>query len=312
MKTEETLRKHATRIEEALAAWLTEAEPSVEPRLWESMRYSLLSGGKRIRPLLVIAAGEAAGGRVEALLPFACAVEMIHTYSLIHDDLPAMDDDDFRRGRPSSHVVFGEGIAILAGDALLTEAFALASRTSERSGLSAEATLQAIRELAAAAGAQGMVGGQTADLLAEGKALELSGVESIHRRKTGALLRASVRIGGIVSGADGATLDRLTRFGEAIGFAFQVADDLLDASGNTAATGKTPQRDRERGKSTVPAALGVAATRELLRKTLDGALAAIDEFGAKADPLRTIARSVVERALRDPTVPTPGDERSRN
>ena len=305
MKIEEYLRSGAQRIEKTLEDWLSETQSSVEARLWEAMRYSLLSGGKRIRPLLVLAAGEAVGASPEPLLPFACAVEMVHTYSLIHDDLPAMDDDDLRRGRPSNHVVYGEGMAILAGDALLTEAFALMgrSRAGQGAGIAAERALEAIRELAIAAGAQGMVGGQAADLLAEGAALDLASVESIHRRKTGALFRASLRIGGIAGQADAATLERLTLFGETIGFAFQVADDLLDAAGNTTATGKAAQRDRERGKSTVPGALGMADTRRLLRDLLDAGLSAIVALDRRADPLREIARAVVGRALQGPDLP---------
>ena len=300
MKIEEVLRGRAERIEKALGAWLSEIEPSVEPRLFESMRYSLLSGGKRIRPLLVLAAGEAVGARTETLLPFACAIEMIPTYSLIHDDLPAMDDDDLRRGRPSNHVMFGEGVAILAGDALLTEAFALVSRAGSQAGLSADRTLEAIHEIAVAAGAQGMVGGQTADLLAEGAAPDLDRVESIHRRKTGALLRAAIRLGAIAGQADAATLDRLTRYGEEIGLAFQVADDLLDAAGNTVATGKKAHRDQEREKCTIPGALGFEKARDLLRQLLGEGLGAIAILDSRADTLREIARYLVGRALSDP------------
>jgi geranylgeranyl diphosphate synthase type II len=222
---------------------------------------------------------------------------MVHTYSLIHDDLPAMDDDDTRRGRPSNHRVFGEGIAILAGDALLTEAFAVASLAPRFYGVSVERALEAVAELAVAAGAQGMVGGQTADLLAEGAKPELERIESIHKRKTGALLRAAVRIGAIVAEADETALDGLTRYGESIGLAFQVADDLLDAAGDTVTTGKSAQRDEERGKSTVPAALGMRPARALLEKLLESGLAAVAHFDARADPLREIARYVVSRAL---------------
>jgi geranylgeranyl diphosphate synthase type II len=205
-----------------------------------------------------------------------------------------MDDDDLRRGRPTNHKVFGEAVAILAGDALLTEAFAVLSRDD---GFAAERRVAAIRELAVAAGAEGMVGGQTADILAEGVEADSRRVESIHRRKTGALLRACVRIGGILAGADARALASLSAYGEAIGLAFQIADDLLDELGDTRVTGKTAQRDRERGKSTYPAALGVDRARQLLRELLDQAVAALGEFGSAAEPLREIARRIVGRAL---------------
>jgi geranylgeranyl diphosphate synthase type II len=219
---------------------------------------------------------------------------MVHAYSLIHDDLPAMDDDDLRRGRPTNHKVFGEAVAILAGDALLTEAFAV---LSSGDGFAAERRVGAIRELAVAAGAEGMVGGQTADILAEGAEADPRRVESIHRRKTGALLRACVRIGGILAGADAHALASLSAYGEAIGLAFQIADDLLDELGDTRATGKTAQRDRERGKSTYPAALGVERARQLLRELLAQSIAALGELGPRAEPLREIARRIVGRAL---------------
>ncbi|MBI2962535.1 MAG: polyprenyl synthetase family protein [Deltaproteobacteria bacterium] len=295
MKIEEYLRSRAAEVDAALVELIGEYRPKVEPKLLEAMEYSLVSPGKRIRPILVLAAAEAVGAEARPLLPFACAAEMVHAYSLVHDDLPAMDDDDLRRGRPTNHKVFGEGIAILAGDGLLTEAFAVMSR--DRAAPPVERRLAAIRELAAAAGAEGMVGGQTADVLAEGRAADLPEVESIHRRKTGALLRACVRIGALLGGADAASLERLSRYGETIGLAFQVADDLLDEIGDTRATGKQAQRDRARGKATVPALLGVERARGLLRELRARSLADLDGFGPNADPLRGIARTVVDRAL---------------
>ncbi len=293
MRIDEYLDARSALIEKALRAILAERRRAVEPRLLEAMEYSLLLGGKRIRPILAVAAAEGVGGAADAALPFACAIEMVHTYSLIHDDLPAMDDDDLRRGRPSSHKVFGEGIAILAGDALLTDAFAVMSEAGADEGI----RVGAIRELALAAGAAGMVGGQTADLLAEGETVGVERLESIHRRKTGALLRASVRVGAIVAGASPDVLERLTRYAEATGLAFQVADDLLDELGNTAATGKSLQRDRARGKSTYPSVLGIPGARALLGDLLERSLAAVESLGAPAEPLRGIARMVVSRAL---------------
>jgi geranylgeranyl diphosphate synthase type II len=288
------LRRRSAEVDAALGDLVREKRPSVEPRLLEAMEYSLTSPGKRIRPILVLAAAEALGADPRPLLPFACAAEMVHAYSLIHDDLPAMDDDDLRRGRPTNHKVFGEAVAILAGDALLTEAFAVLSSDD---ALAAERRVAAIRELAVAAGAEGMVGGQTADILAEGAEADPRRVESIHRRKTGALLRACVRIGGVLAGADARALASLSAYGEAIGLAFQIADDLLDELGDTQATGKTAQRDRERGKATYPAALGVERVRQLLRQLLEQSLAALGEFGPSAEPLREIARRIVGRAL---------------
>ena len=297
MTTEDRLAGYARLTERALGDLLSDPGGRIEPRLGEAMRYSLLSGGKRLRPALVLAAAEAAGGAAEPALPFACAVEMVHTYSLIHDDLPAMDDDPVRRGKPSSHVKFGDAVAILAGDALLTDAFGVIARGGATAGLAPERTLAAVAELAGAAGAEGMVGGQTADVLAEGEGADAARVESIHRRKTGALLRAAVRLGGLAAGAAAGDLERLTRYGEAIGLAFQIADDVLDETGNVEATGKGTPRDRERGKSTYPTAIGLEASRARLRVLLDEALDAIAPFGERAAGLRTIARMVVERAL---------------
>lgn len=297
MKIDEYLSARAGEIDAAIADLLASYRGTVEPRLLEAMSYSLTSPGKRIRPILVLAAAEAVGGDRAPLRPYACALEMVHAYSLVHDDLPAMDDDDLRRGRPTNHKVFGEGMAILAGDALLTEAFAVMSGSRSGGALPAERRLEAIRDLAVAAGAEGMVGGQAGDILAENVAADLPLVESIHRRKTGALLRAAVRIGAQLGGADASALERLSAFGDAIGLAFQVADDLLDETGDTKATGKSAQRDRARGKSTYPSVLGVDGARALLRGLLDRALGALAGFGAEAEALREIARLIVVRAL---------------
>ena len=297
MRIEEYLKARAAEIDAALAQFVERHRTDVEPRLLDAIEYSLLSPGKRIRPILVLAAAEALGAEIGPLIPFACAVEMVHAYSLIHDDLPAMDDDDLRRGRPTNHKVFGEAVAILAGDALLAEAFEVMAVARAENAPSAARRLAAIGELALAAGACGMVGGQTADMLAEGTAADLPQVESIHRRKTGALLRASVRIGALLAGAPDAELAGLTQYGEAIGLAFQVADDLLDEAGNTAATGKSTQRDRARGKRTYPIVLGVDGARGLLRELLAKAADALAGFSEGADPLRGIASTIVMRAL---------------
>ena len=285
------LAARARLVERALAARL----PASGGRLRQAVRYSLLAGGKRIRPILTLAAAEVAGGSVGAALPFACALEMIHTYSLVHDDLPAMDDDDFRRGRPTSHRVFGEGLAILAGDALLTEAFGVMARAR---GVPPARVLAAIAEVAAAAGEAGMAGGQALDLAAAGRGATLARVRHIHRLKTGALIRAAVRAGTIVAGAPPRTVARLGRYAEHLGLAFQIADDILDAAGGPEADGRT---DRALRKATYPAVLGGVGARAAAIRERDAACAALSGLGPRAEPLRAIAAHVVARALADAT-----------
>ena len=263
----------------------------------KAMRYSLFSGGKRIRPILALASSDAVGGAIERVMPFACALEMIHSYSLVHDDLPAMDDDDLRRGKPTNHVVFGEGMAILAGDGLLTEAFRVMAEGSLLPGQDRSATLRAIREIAAGAGAAGMVGGQVADLESEKKKPTRALVEYIHVRKTGALIRAAVRAGALVGKAKPGQFARLDQYGAAIGLAFQVADDILDVEGGTEKTGKRAGRDAELQKVTYPAAVGMENSKQKAKELLDESLAALASFGQAADPLRQIAIFIVERAV---------------
>jgi len=261
--------------------------PPGRSRLGQAMRYSLLGGGKRLRPIVALAAGEAAGATARAVLPFACAIEMIHTYSLVHDDLPAMDDDDLRRGRPTCHKVYGEGLAILVGDALLTEAFGLMA-----SARGAARALEAVSEVARAAGVAGMVGGQALDLAAEGTRATLATLRAIHARKTGALFRVAARTGGLVAGAAPAVLRRLTDYGQHLGLAFQIADDILDAAGGPEADGRT---DRELRKATYPAVLGAAAARSHLVRARDRALAALVPLGPAAEPLQALADHIVAR-----------------
>ena len=292
------LERRARLVDRALNRYLP-GNPDHPQRLAESMRYSLFGGGKRIRPLLLLAATEAVGGDIQRALPFACAVELIHTYSLIHDDLPAMDDDAIRRGKPTNHVVFGEGMAVLAGDALLTLAFRVAAQ-SVADGVSPRHAILAIQELADAAGMHGMVGGQAADLGAEGTVPDLPTVEFIHIRKTGALILAAVRLGAIVGKARPSPLRRLTRYGECFGLAFQIADDILDAEGVMAVTGKVAGRDRARQKVTFPAVVGVPAARQRARDLLEHALDALAPFPRSANPLRQIATFVVARACDGP------------
>lgn len=263
--------------------------------LIEGMRYSLFAGGKRIRPILLMAAAEAVGGNARSVLPYACALEMIHTYSLVHDDLPAMDNDSLRRGKPTAHVQFGEAMAILIGDALLTEAFRIMAEAASR-GRDGRRALAAIREIAAAAGARGMVAGQAADMKAEGATPDLATVEFIHTRKTGAMIMASVRAGALLGRATPAQLRRLGGYGERLGFAFQIADDILDAEGTMAVTGKVQGRDRERKKATFPAVVGLPAAKQRTRELIEDAVAELAPFPACAEPLRAIARFIAARA----------------
>ena len=260
------------------------------------MRYSVFAGGKRVRPVLMLAACEAVGGTIDKAMPAACAMEMIHTYSLIHDDLPAMDDDDFRRGRPTNHKVFGEAIAILAGDALLTEAFKLISDPRFAAGTDPAARIAVISEIATCAGSYGMVGGQVVDMESEGQPdMDLPTVQYIHTHKTGALIKASVVAGALLGGADQQQLAAIRRYGEAAGLAFQIADDILDIEGTTEQIGKDAGSDEARGKATYPAVIGLAAAKQEARAMMDEAFAALSVFGERAEPLRAIAQYIVER-----------------
>ncbi|MDI6870030.1 MAG: polyprenyl synthetase family protein [Bacillota bacterium] len=284
----------ARRVETELAAVLppAEAPPSL---LHEAMRYSTLGGGKRLRGYLVVAAAEAVGAPAEPVLPAACAVELVHAYSLIHDDLPCMDDDDWRRGRPSAHRVYGEAIALLAGDALLTLAFEVMANGARAAGASAEQALAATVELAVASGSRGMAGGQADDLLGEGRQLAVPELESIHRRKTGALIRASVRIGALLGGATPRELAALTRYGEAVGLAFQITDDLLDVEGEAEKTGKTVRKDAARAKATYPGLLGIEEARRRAREAAEEAKQAVAGFGERGEVLAALADFILQR-----------------
>jgi geranylgeranyl diphosphate synthase type II len=283
-------------VERALARSV-KAPDGPASRLSEAMRYSLLAGGKRLRPVLALAACEAVGGVLGQAINFACAIEMIHTYSLIHDDLPCMDDDDLRRGRPTNHKVYGEAIATLAGDGLLTDAFRVAASADDVEHVPPSVIVATLVELAEAAGSDGMVGGQVIDLLGEGHALSLQELEELHRKKTGALFVAAVCCGARLGGADEGQLHALRQYGQALGLAFQVADDLLDVEASTACVGKRTGKDAERGKATYPALLGVERSRELARDLVGRAHAALTSFGERAAPLRALATFVVEREL---------------
>ena len=282
------------RADAALARVLP-ADGSEPVELVRAMRYAVLGGGKRLRPLLVYAAGAALGASCDVLDIPACAVELIHAYSLVHDDLPSMDDDDLRRGRPTCHIAFGEATAILAGDALQALAFEiLASQTTPAIGV--ELRLEMLRVLGAACGAHGMAGGQAIDLAAVGKELDLPALENMHSHKTGALICASVRLGALSAGcADSATVDALERYGHAVGLAFQVRDDILDVEGETQALGKTAGKDAASAKPTFPSVLGMDASRAHLRELVHEALAALEPLGQRTSPLAELARYVAER-----------------
>jgi farnesyl diphosphate synthase len=268
--------------------------PQIEPsRLHEAMRYSVMNGGKRIRPLLCYAAGEALGVSPALLDRPAAAVELIHAYSLIHDDLPAMDDDELRRGRPTCHRAFDEATAILAGDALQTLAF---QTLAEATDLSAAARIAMVESLAKASGSRGMAGGQALDLAAEGKQLDRVMLEHIHIHKTGALIRAAVRLAILADGPlDAERADRLDRYAKCVGLAFQIQDDVLDVVAETAVTGKSRGRDQELDKSTYPSVVGLVEAKEMANNLLTDALAAVAVFPARADPLRWVVESLLRR-----------------
>jgi geranylgeranyl diphosphate synthase, type II len=264
-------------------------------RLYESMRYSLLGGGKRIRPILTIAAAQALGYDRDAMLPFAASLEFVHTYSLIHDDLPAMDDDDYRRGRLTNHKVFGDGMAILAGDALLTMAFELCSQVDGTKGFSTAQQLAIVRELAKGSGHQGMVGGQVMDIQAENQEIDLAHLQRIHTFKTGRLIRAAVRIGSIIGEATTQQMQCLTNYSEDIGLAFQIADDVLDMVGTREELGKDAGTDERRGKRTYPSFFGIDGARQLGEECVQRAIARLNTFDKQADPLRHIATYIMAR-----------------
>ena len=277
-------------IDAALAA-AVKFDADCPVRLQEAIAYSLLAPGKRLRPQLVLMAAEACGGEISVAMPAAVAVELIHAYSLVHDDLPAMDDDDLRRGRPTCHKQFDEATAILVGDALQALAFEVLATRIQPPKVAA----RCCGELAAAAGASALVGGQADDLDPEFGSHSREQLEAIHRRKTGALFRVSLRLGGIVAGGNQAQLDALDQFGRHLGLAFQVTDDLLDVSGSEGEVGKRVQKDIQQGKATYPGLLGVEGSREFAAELIAQACAALDVFGQVASPLRQLAQFVIRR-----------------
>jgi geranylgeranyl diphosphate synthase type II len=274
---------------------LVPPDKTFPPTIHEAMRYSLFAGGKRVRPILAIAAAEALGAKTTELLPIAASLELIHTYSLIHDDLPAMDNDDFRRGRPTCHKVYGEAIAILAGDGLLNMAFEVLSDPRMLKKVPANRLMAITREIAGASGVFGMVGGQVVDIQSEGKEIDFPTLEYIHTHKTGALIRSSVRVGALFARAGKRQFTALTHYGEMIGLAFQIADDILDITGTQEAIGKDVGSDLKKGKKTFPSFYGLEESRRRAVEVVDRAIASLHGFGRSADPLRELAKYIINR-----------------
>jgi geranylgeranyl diphosphate synthase type II len=294
MELRDYLRNRAALVDQALDRWLPR-EGVLPASLHQSMRYSVFAGGKRLRPILMIAASEAVGGTAQQVMHAACAMEMIHTYSLVHDDLPAMDDDDFRRGRPTNHKVYGEATAVLAGDALLTEAFRLLADADANQSIPPSTALRVIELVARYSGSQGMVGGQVVDMESEGLEIDFPTLEYIHTHKTGGLILASVQIGALLGGGDAEQVAAMARFGGAAGLAFQIADDILDIVGDQSELGKDVGSDQARGKATYPALLGLAESRQRANELCDIAVESLKPLGAAAETLQVLARYIIER-----------------
>jgi len=291
---EDYLQQQRQRVEVVLEQLLPPPN-SYPPLLVEAMRYSVFAGGKRLRPILTLAAAEAVGGDTDMVLPAAGAVEYIHTYSMIHDDLPAMDDDDYRRGKLTNHKVYGEAMAILAGDALLTHAFEVLHSPPLTEYFSAALLQQVSYRVARASGVFGMIGGQVMDIVSEGKQVPLEVLEYIHRHKTAALLTAAVTTGALLGGGTPEQVQALERYGHDVGWAFQIADDLLDVEGDMTTLGKQVGRDAELAKVTYPGLLGIAASHQRATELMQQGIAALADFGSRAERLRQIAAYVVSR-----------------
>jgi geranylgeranyl diphosphate synthase, type II len=288
------LQEQKAIVDEALARYLP-GEEQYPAAIFQAMRYSIFAGGKRVRPILAIAAAEASGGTAADVLPLACALECIHTYSLIHDDLPALDNDDYRRGRLTSHKVFGEANAILAGDALLTFAFELMGDVRHWPAFVPERVVQVMHEVAYAIGTFGMIGGQVVDLQMEGQDIDLPALQYIHAHKTGALIRTSVRSGAILGGGSPAAVEALTDYGTHIGLAFQIMDDILDVRGDEQLMGKAVRKDDARRKATYPRLVGLAESEVRAQAAVTAGLAALEVLGARGAVLCDLAQFIIAR-----------------
>ena len=291
---ESVLAEHGRLVDNALHRYLP-PEDAPPADVHRAMRYSVFAGGKRLRPILVIAGAAVAGAPPETVMPSACAVELIHTYSLIHDDLPAMDNSAIRRGRPTCHVMFGEAMAVLAGDALHAHAFELLARNADVPGCTPERVVRAIQELTLGIGSEGMVGGQVLDLLAVRGTPGEAAVRQIHRLKTGALIRASLKIGAVLAGADDADIGVLDRYGEHMGVAFQIVDDILDVVGESGKLGKGTGTDASQSKVTFPAVFGLERSRRLAADATQDAVRALAPLGSRGAPLEELAIYLLER-----------------
>ena len=292
MTLNERLTAYSKLVEQQLLAYIQPEEDKGQGIIYEACRYSAMAGGKRLRPALVLEFCRVCGGDQQAALPFACALEMIHTYSLIHDDLPAMDNDDYRRGKLTNHKVFGEALAILAGDALLTQAFEVILR---QQGVPAQVLLEVLREMSIAAGPNGMVGGQVIDMLSEGKRISMEELRKMHMGKTGALFRAAIRSGAILGGASEAQLAALTTYADCFGLAFQITDDILDVVGDEAVIGKPVGSDERNEKSTYVTLTSLEEAKKLAADTVQQALDALEVFGDEAKFLRDLVKMLLER-----------------
>lgn len=293
---EREISEKAKLVDKALNMLLP-LQSDVPEQIHQAMRYSVFAGGKRLRPILVLASAEAVGGNADAVLPAACAMEMIHTYSLIHDDLPAMDNDDYRRGKLTNHKVFGEAMAVLAGDALLTLAFEVITDINSFtvSKVPPELLIKVIQEVAVAAGSKGMIGGQAVDILSENRKVDKSVLKYIHIHKTGALFRASVRCGAILGGGTEQQICKLTEYAENLGLAFQITDDILDVEGESQKLGKAVGSDERQKKCTYPSIFGLEESKRFARETIERAVLCLNHFGHTADILRFIATRLINR-----------------
>jgi len=283
-------------IDEALNQYLP-PETEYPQTIHEAMRYSVFAGGKRLRPILVIAAAEVVGGRAEEVLPTACGIELIHTFSLIHDDLPAIDNDDYRRGKLTCHKVFGEDMAILAGDGLLTHAFQMLAQNSEIKTINKQAMPLVIKEVAGAIGTLGLIGGQVVDIQSEGKEIDLPRLEYIHTHKTGALIAISLKVGAMLMDAQEEEIEALFQYGKLIGLAFQIVDDILNVEGDEVQLGKPVGSDLRQKKATYPALFGIEESRQKARRLVEEAKKELEIFGEKGEILRLLADFIVERTF---------------
>jgi len=288
------VNKYRDFIDEQLQETL-ESVNTYPPTIHEAMRYSVFNGGKRLRPMLVFEGAKLAGGNPDEVIPAACAMELIHCYSLVHDDLPAMDDDDLRRGKPTCHIIYGEAIAILAGDALLTRAFELLALSSNLQQIDPARVVQVISEVSKAVGSCGMIGGQVVDLQSEGRQIDCSTLETLHSLKTGQLFRVSLRSGAIIAGMDNKTLAILDNYCYHFGLAFQISDDILDIKGNPQVIGKPVGSDFKNAKNTYPSILGLEKSYQLAQNAVEACLESLQVFGKEADFLRCLARYTLQR-----------------